>query len=204
MGTLDERIEPIERINGAVRYLNTFYNGAECNPQVTIQTLEENEYARVNYDHESGESEIIIDLDKYSKETSSGEFLYQSIIFDLIVGEEVGHILYFSLHNKDWKKILPEHKRAMSFIMEVLGHYSGLVYANRRNKINRVIGIGADASEELHNKAYKSADKIFLKHRESKLKKLANIKGVVNTLREIEVCLLVQPELNAPLGAKLH
>ena len=94
-------------------------------------------------------------------------------ILDLILGEEIGHLLHHHSNPDLYKYNLPDLDGSLIFIGELIGHYSGLIYCNRNNG-SMIFGLGAEA-DGITGGAYKAADKLFKKHGDSKLLELTKI-----------------------------
>lgn len=110
---------------------------------------------------------------------------YREDIFNLILGEEVTHYLDFSSFKEGYGNVLVESSGMPEFVKEVVGHYGGLIYANRNNRSWPFIGLGAEAAGTV-GEAYKSADKIFDSYREFRLEEIVKIENLTRRFNKIK------------------
>ena len=94
-------------------------------------------------------------------------------LLEMVVGEEIGQLLFYLSHKEMHHGVLPEHLRGLIFIQKVIGCYSGMVYANRDP--SRPIFLKPNAEKE---KAYSLANKLYEKYKDTKLEELNRVKSL--------------------------
>ena len=117
---------------------------------------------------------IDIDEDKLIRKLKKGNLEDKfELVLDLVIGEEVGHLLFYLTHKEMHEHILPEYYGGLKFVHEVIGHYAGIVYANR-NSLNQS-PLKLDTKNE---KAYELANQLYAKHGDAKLAELSKVKSL--------------------------
>jgi len=130
---------------------------------------------------------LTFDISKIMEHARKNKLPLHSLL-DFIVGEEAGHLIHQSInpalfywHNKSIPGLYPD----IAFMMEVIGHYAGLVYCNREDN-GEIFGLGmAPNYDEIIREAYTTADKIYEHYGIAKLPELLQIKGITEFYRRI-------------------
>ena len=173
------------RVEDAVQYFISLFDIKE-KPQIDIKisSLDRFVYARPIW---NGHDKHVLFFDIQQllndarKENVTIQYLFNTL--DLIVGEEVGHIMYTHQNQLMLRHLLPESSSTLIYVAEVIGHYCGLIYVNRDD--NEIFGLGAE-SNGIHGEAYKTADRLFERYRLTGLISIISLKNLIDQYKKIK------------------
>src|SRR3989338_3540525 len=170
--TITDKLNLKMRVENAVNFLSPKF-GVKIDklkyPEISIVELPQEVYAKY------GNSALEFDTKKFLRDSKNGPLTF--IVLDLIVGEEVGHFVHKGINPEIYTKTLPEYNRFRRLAIEIIGHYSALIYAN--GNMDWIVCLGAKASDPTVNRAYRIADALYFIYRDSKLLELANLVSVI-------------------------
>jgi len=143
---------------------------------IVIMNLPNDLLGRFKADEDTESYRIDIDDDKLIRKLKrvNLENRFQFAL-DMIIGEEVGHLLFYLEHKEMHEQVLPEYYGGLKLVREVIGHYTGLVYANRNH--SRPLSLSLKPDTE-NGKAYFLANQLYAKFKDSKLAELSKVKSL--------------------------
>jgi len=125
---------------------------------------------------------------KLRKENLEDRFQF---VFDIMIGEEIGKFLFYVRHEEMHKDVLPDHLRGLIFVQDVIGYYSGMVYANRESSSSLFLkpdflkpNVKRESSEaekrraEERDRAYSFAERLYQRYGDTKLEGLNKVKSL--------------------------